>query len=147
AFVPQPCALGTPVKLFGLPNVGAAAAETERLEVHRLQRDVAGENHQIGPGDFPAVFLLDGPQQPARLVEVRVVRPAVEGREALLARAGAAAAVSDAVGARAVPRHADHQSANLMSTAVCPSLSPSTEITRLKGSSVHHRLCLADDVC
>src|SRR5262249_21387347 len=33
----------------------------------------------------------------------------VEGCEALLAGAGAAAAVGDAVGARAVPCHADHQ--------------------------------------
>src|SRR5262249_16971192 len=88
AFVPQPCALGTPVELFGLPNVGATAAETERLEAHRVERDVAGKNHQIGPGDFPAVLLLDRPQQPARLVEVRVVRPRVERRETLLAGAG-----------------------------------------------------------
>ena len=109
AFVPQPRPLGTPVELFGLPDIGATAAETERLEAHRLQRDVAGENHKIGPGDFPAVFLLDRPQQPARLVEVRVVRPAVEGREALLAGAGAAAAVGDAVCARGVPRHADQE--------------------------------------
>ena len=111
AFVAQPRALGTPEQLFGLPDVGAAAGETERLEAHRLQRDVAGEDHQVGPGDFPAVLLLDRPQQPARLVEVGVVRPRVERREALLAGAGAAAAVGDAVGARAVPRHADHQSA------------------------------------
>ena len=109
AFVPQPRPLGTPVELFGLPDIGAAAAETERLEAHRLEGDVAGENHQVGPGDFPAVLLLDRPQQPARLVEVRVVRPAVERREALLAGAGAAAAVGDAVRARAVPRHADEQ--------------------------------------
>ncbi len=109
AFVAQPCPLGTPVELFGLPDIGAAAAETERLEAHRVESDVAGENHQVGPGDFPAVLLLDRPQQPARLVEVRVVGPAVEGGEALLAGAGAAAAVGDAVRARAVPRHADEQ--------------------------------------
>ena len=76
AFVAEPRALGTPVELFRLPDVGAAAGETERLEAHRLERDVAGENHQVGPGDFPAVLLLDRPQQPARLVEVGVVRPA-----------------------------------------------------------------------
>ena len=111
AFVTQPRPLGTPVELFGLPDIGAAAGETERLEAHRLQRDVAGENHQVGPRDFPAVFLLDRPQQPARLVEVRVVRPAVQRREALLTGAGAAAAVGDAVRARGVPRHADHQAA------------------------------------
>ena len=111
ALVAEPRALGTPVELFRLPDVGAAAGETEGLEAHRLQRDVAGEDHQVGPGELPAVLLLDRPQQPARLVEVGVVRPGVERREALLAGAGAAAAVGDAVGARGVPRHADHQSA------------------------------------
>src|SRR5262249_42520458 len=60
AFVPQPRPLRTPVEFFGLPDVGATAAETERLEAHRLQRDVTRENHKIGPGDFPAVFLLIG---------------------------------------------------------------------------------------
>ena len=111
AFVAEPGALRTPEQLFGLPDVGAAAGEAERLEAHRFQRDVAGENHQVGPRDLAAVLLLDRPQQPARLVEVGVVRPAVERREALLTGAGAAAAVGDAVGARAVPRHADHQAA------------------------------------
>ena len=86
ALVLEPLAFGTPVDvLVGLPGVLAPAAETERLEAHRLEGDVAGENHEVGPGDFPAVFLLDRPQQPARLVEVPVVRPAVERREALLA--------------------------------------------------------------
>ena len=111
ALVAQPRPFRTPVELLGLPHVGAAAGEAERLEAHRLERDVAGQDHQVGPGDLPAVLLLDRPQQPARLVEVRVVGPAVERREALLAGAGAAAAVGDAVGARAVPRHADHQPA------------------------------------
>src|SRR5438045_7689930 len=110
--VGQPLAFGPPVDvLFGLPDILAPAPETERLEAHRLEGDVAGENHQVGPGDFPAVFLLDRPQQPARLVEVRVIGPRVEGREALLAGAGAAAAVGDAVGAGAVPRHANEQPA------------------------------------
>jgi hypothetical protein len=55
---------------------------------------VAGEDHQVGPGDLVAVFLLDRPQQAARLVEVAVVRPAVERRKALRApRATAAIAV------------------------------------------------------
>ena len=42
----------------------------------------ARENHEVGPGDLPAVFLLDRPQQPWRLVEVRLVRPAIERRSA-----------------------------------------------------------------
>ena len=102
ALVRQPLAFGTPVDvLVRLPDVLATAAEAERLEAHRLQRDVAGEDHQVGPGDLLAVFLLDRPQQPARLVEVRVVGPAVERRETLLTGAGAAAAVADAIGAGA----------------------------------------------
>jgi hypothetical protein len=111
SFIAQPRALRAPEELFGLPHIGAPTTETERLESHRIQRNVAGEDHQIGPGDFPAILLLDRPQQSARLIEVGVVRPRVERCEALLASTGAAAAIGDAVGARAVPRHADHQPA------------------------------------
>ena len=109
ALVTEPRVLGSPVDLLGLPDVLAPAGEAERREPHRLQGAVAGEDHQVGPRDLPAVLLLDRPEQPARLVEVRVVGPAVEGREALLAGAGASAAVADAVGARAVPRHPDEE--------------------------------------
>ena len=59
---------------------------------------------------FP-YLLLDRPQQPPRLVEVAVVRPAVERSEALLAAVGAAAPVGGAIGARRVPGHADHERA------------------------------------
>ena len=110
ARVAEPGVLRPPVDvLLRLPDVRAPAAEAEGLEPHRLQRAVAGEDHQVGPGDLLAVFLLDRPQQPARLVEVDVVGPAVERREALRAVGGAAAAVTDAVGAGAVPRHPDEQ--------------------------------------
>ena len=111
AFVAKPSPLRPPVEFFRFPDVGAAAAEAKRLKAHRLQCDVAGKNHEVGPGDLPAVLLLDRPQQAARLVQVRVVGPAIERREALLAGAGAAAAVGDAVRARAVPCHADEQAA------------------------------------
>ena len=104
-------ALGSPVDLLGLPDVLAPAGEAERLEPHRLERDVAGQDHQVGPRDLPAVLLLDRPEQPARLVEIRVVGPAAERRKPDLARACAAATVVDAVGARAVPRHADEEPA------------------------------------
>ena len=110
ALVAEPDGLGAPVDvLVRLPDVAAAAAEAEGLEAHRLQGDVAGEDHEVGPGDLLAVLLLDRPQQPAGLVEAGVVRPAVERREALLAGPGPAAAVADPVGARAVPRHPDHE--------------------------------------
>jgi hypothetical protein len=112
ALVAQPGGLGAPVDvLVGLPHVLAAAGEPERLEAHRLQRDVAGEDHQIRPGERLAVLLLDRPQQAARLVEVAVVRPAVDRREALLARPRPAAAVADAIRARAVPGHPDDERA------------------------------------
>ena len=108
----QPFGLATPVHvLVRLPHVFAATGEAEGLEAHRFQRDVAGENHQIGPGNLPAVLLLDRPQQAAGLVQAHVVRPAVERREALLAAASTTAAVADAVGAGAVPCHADEQAA------------------------------------
>ena len=106
----QPLGFPAPVDvLIRLPDVLAAAAEAEGLEAHRLQRDVAGEDHEVGPGDLAAVLLLDRPEQAARLVQADVVRPAVERREALLASAAAAAAVAGAVGAGAVPGHADEQ--------------------------------------
>ena len=111
AFVAQPGAFGTPVQLFRLPHIGAAAGEAECLEAHRFQGDVADENEQIRPGQLAAVFLLDRPQQAARLVEVGVVGPGIERREALLTGTGAATPVGDAVGAGAVPGQPDEQSA------------------------------------
>jgi hypothetical protein len=54
-------------------------------------------------------LLLDGPEQPARLVEARVVGPAVERGEALRALTATAPAVLDAVRAGGVPRHPDEE--------------------------------------
>src|SRR5664279_4642762 len=100
----------------------AAAAEAEGLEAHRLQGAVAGQDHEVGPRELAAVHLLDGPEQTARLVQVAVVGPAVEGGEALLATAGTATAVADAVGARAVPRHADEERAVVAEVGGPPAL-------------------------
>src|SRR5262249_8730582 len=106
----QPLRLAAPEDvLLRLPDVLAPAAEAEGLEPHRFERDVAGEDHEVGPRDLAPVLLLDRPEQPARLVEVHVIRPARQRREALAAAAGAAAAVAGAVGAGAVPGHADEQ--------------------------------------
>ena len=126
--VAQPGRLAAPVDGFiGLPGVRAAASEAECLETHGLERHVARENYQIGPRDLLAVLLLDGPEQAAGLVQADVVRPAVEGCKTLLTLfrvksasihtvrrsrtnlPGAATAVKDAVGARAVPGHADEE--------------------------------------
>src|SRR4029077_6558502 len=111
ALVAQPLAFRAPVDFFGLPDVRAATAKTECLEAHGLQSDVSCKNYQVGPGDLAAVLLLDRPQQAASLVQVHVVRPAVQGSESLLAGAGAAPPVVYAVRARAVPRHANKQPA------------------------------------
>src|SRR5262249_13147888 len=108
----EPRRLAAPVDvLVRFPRVGAAAREAEGLEAHCLERDVAREDHQVGPGELPAVFALDRPEKAARLVEADVVGPAVERGEALLAPAAAAAPVAGAVGAGAVPGHADEERA------------------------------------
>ena len=109
ALVAEPRVLRAPEDLLGLPDVLAPEAEAERLEPHRLQGDVAGEDEQVGPRDLLAVLLLDRPEQPARLVEVGVVGPAVERGEALRAVAATAAAVGDAVRAGGVPGHPDEE--------------------------------------
>ena len=56
-----------------------------------------------------AVLLLYRPQQAARLVEIAVIRPAVQRGEALLPAIGAAAAVGGAISACRMPRHADEE--------------------------------------
>ncbi|MNL04325.1 hypothetical protein D3C87_1248930 [compost metagenome] len=104
----QPRAFRAPVDVFvRLPDIRAASGKTKGLEAHGLQCNVAGEDDQVGPGDFVAVLLLDWPKQPTGLVEADVVRPAVERCKALLAGAGAAPAVTGAIGACGVPGHAD----------------------------------------
>ena len=94
-----------------LPDVRTSAREPEGLEPHRLESDVAGQNHQVGPGDLLPVLLLDRPQQAASSVEVDVVRPAIKRSETLLASAAAFATVAGAVGSRAVPCHANEKRA------------------------------------
>src|SRR5208283_4681482 len=112
ALVPQPGFLGAPIDvLIRLPDVLASASETERLEAHRFERDVPGEDHQVGPRNLPAILLLDRPEQATRLVQADVVRPTVDRREALLAPASAAAPIPSTVSAGAVPRHANEQRA------------------------------------
>jgi len=107
-FVTQPLVLCTPVDaLIRLPGIFTAAGEAEGPESHRLKGDVAGKNQEVGPRDFAAILLLDRPEQPACFIEVRVIGPAVEGRETLLCGAGAATAITNAVRAGAMPCHAD----------------------------------------
>jgi hypothetical protein len=106
----QPFLFSSPGNVVvGLPHVRTAAGEAEGFESHRFEGDIAGEDHKVGPGNPAAVLLLDRPEQTTCLLEVRVIRPAIEGRIALLTPAAAAAAVTCSIRAGAVPRHADEQ--------------------------------------
>ena len=108
----QPFGLGTPIDVvLRFPDILASATKAESLEAHGLEGAVAGQNQEIRPGDLVAVFLLDGPEEPPRLVQVGVIGPTVDGGETLITGAGAAAPIRDAVGARVVPSHADEEAA------------------------------------
>ena len=110
SLVVQPDIFGSPIDVFlRLPHVCPPAGETKCLESHRFEGAVAGQNHQVGPGNLIAVFLFDRPKQAAGLVEVDVVRPAVQRRETLCARRCATPPVTGAVGACAVPGHPDEK--------------------------------------
>src|SRR5262249_14963877 len=109
ALISEPGVLRTPEDLIWLPDVLATETEAERLEPHRFIGTVAGEDQQVGPGDLASVLLLDRPEQPARLVQARVIGPAVQRRKPLRALAATAAAIGDAVGARSMPAHPDEE--------------------------------------
>ena len=78
-----------------------------------------------------AILLLDRPQQAPCLVQVHVVRPAVERGEALLPAAAAAATILDAIGARAVPCHADEQAAVVAEIGRPPVLGIGHQVTQV----------------
>ena len=110
ALVAEPLALRAPVDVvLRFPDILAAAAEAEGLKPHRFERHVARQHHQIGPGECPAVFLLDRPEQATGLIEIGVVGPAVERGKPLRAVSGTSPSVADAIGAGAVPGHADEK--------------------------------------
>src|SRR5271155_511503 len=101
--------LGSPVDRVRCPVIRASASKAEGLETHLLERDIPGQDHQITPGNLFAVFLLDRPQQSPCLVEICVVRPAVERLESLLSAPRAAATVTRAISAGSVPGHTDKE--------------------------------------
>ena len=110
SLVGQPLFFHAPIDVFlGLPDVSATTAESEGLETHRIQRDIARQNHQVGPRNFAAVLFLDRPQQSTRLVQVSIVRPAVERRETLTPIARATTTIAGTVSPRAVPCHANEK--------------------------------------
>ena len=107
----EPLLLGAPIDRIRLPRVRTAAAEAQGLEAHLLERNIARQHHEVAPREPAAILLLDRPEQAPRLVEIGVVRPRIERLEALLAARTAAAPVDRAIGARAVPGHADEERA------------------------------------
>lgn len=107
----QPDLFRAPVNIIRFPGIGAAARVAKGFKAHGFKRHVAGQDNQVGPGNFTAVFLLNRPQQAAGLIEADVVGPTVERRKTLLALTRTAATVADAVGPGAVPGHADEQAA------------------------------------
>ena len=112
ALVLKPFSLGAPVNvLFGFPDVGASAGKAEGFKTHRIQGHIASEDHQVGPRNFASVFLFDRPEQAACFVEIAIVWPAVERREALAAISSASASITSAVGAGAMPGHANEKRA------------------------------------
>ena len=114
----QPLVLCTPVDiLLGSPDIGATATKAEGLEAHGLQCHVTGENVQISPGQLAAILLLHRPQQAASLIQVGVIRPAVDGSKALVASRSTATAISSTVSTSRVPSHADHK--RTIVTVVC----------------------------
>ena len=94
-----------------MPDIFAAETEAKGFQPHRLVRDIACEDDEICPREPITVFLLDGPQQAPRLVEIGIVGPGVQRRETLITGARAAASIGDAISSRGMPRHADHQTA------------------------------------
>ena len=101
----EPLALRSPVHFLGLPGIDTTARETQGREAHGFHGDGARENHQVGPGNLATVLLLDWPEQSVRLVQVSVIGPTVQRREALQTTVGATPAVDGSVGARTVPGH------------------------------------------
>ena len=72
----EPLFLRTPIGvLFRMPNVGATEGETEGFQSHGFVSDIPRQKHQIRPTDFIAIFFLDRPEQTARFIQIRIVRP------------------------------------------------------------------------
>ena len=106
----QPLFFRAPIDIFlRLENVFAAAAKPKRFTAHGFNGAIARKDHEIGPGNLVAVLLLDRPQQTAGLVEIGIVRPAVQRRKALRPGSRSTPAVTCAICTGAVPGHTDEE--------------------------------------
>ena len=110
--VSQPLAFRAPEHIrLRLPHIDATTGKAKGLEARLLESHVAREDHQVGPRNLGAVLLLQRPQQAPRLVEVGIVRPAVQRRETNRAIRRTTATVRHAIGARAVPGQTNEETA------------------------------------
>mmetsp|Transcript_7658 Transcript_7658/g.19195 ORF Transcript_7658/g.19195 Transcript_7658/m.19195 type:complete len:271 (+) Transcript_7658:575-1387(+) len=91
--------------------VDAAHAELSHRSAHALDRGAAGRDEQISPTEAFSVLFLDGPQQGARMIEVRIVLPVLLRQEALPPASATSAAVRATEGARAMPSEPDEEGA------------------------------------
>ena len=146
AFVAQPCVFVAPIDIFlGFPHIGAATAKAKGLQAHRVQRAIARQDHQIGPRNCIAVFLLDRPQQAARLIKVHVIWPRVQRRKPLRASSGPPAPVAGAVSSGRMPRHANEQRAVMAPISRPPILAIGHQ--RCKVSLQGRQVQLAEGLC
>jgi hypothetical protein len=60
ALIAEPRPFRAPVEFLGLPGVDAAAGEAERLEAHRFERHVAGQDVEVGHEILRPYFCLIG---------------------------------------------------------------------------------------
>src|SRR5688572_21660936 len=105
---PEPGRFSTPIHIFiRFPNIRSATAKTKSFESHRFQRNIAGKNHQVGPGNFISVFLFYRPEQSAGFIKTDIVGPAVKRSKSLLSRASAAASIVHPVRSCTMPGHAN----------------------------------------
>ena len=109
ALVAEPFGFRAPIDEFCFPIVFAAASKTKGFKTHRFHRDIAGQHHQVRPGNFRSIFLFDRPKKSARFVEIGIVGPAIERFKALLSATGTAAPIKCSISPRAMPSHANEK--------------------------------------
>ena len=108
--VSKPLIFATPIDvIFRVPDVRSATTETEDRAAHGFDSDLAGKDEQVSPTDGITILLLDWPQQASSLVEVSVVRPAVERCKSLCTSSATASTVAGSVGSGSVPGHSNEE--------------------------------------
>src|SRR3546814_13924208 len=81
----HPFVFAAPIDVaFRLKHIGAAAAEAEHGAAHALDRDIAGQDEQVGPAALVAIILLDRPHKATRHVGLSVFGSSIARRHTLL---------------------------------------------------------------